>query len=262
MAPSEPHRLHVVEDCDRAECVATRSQLAATEQELERIKENLDLAEKELRAKRSIISRLRGERNKASQMSPFWPQAEQCFARWNEVCRGGKAKEFSGPRAENTVARLEATHATEDVFEAIEGARAVAAGECNWKPRPPFDRLTELATICESEAKLLRYQGYAREAKQGREESHRAARHTFLAWNDQNGTSDGRYAGLCPACQDGRCEVTETTEFRCANGCAPDDIQAGLKKWWVELYPDRHSRRIAIENIKEGERLDAQVEAA
>lgn len=226
-----------------------------------RLRTELERADKRLGSAQRQIARLQSEQAGAWQMSPFSEQGEQCFGRWNETCRKGKAKEFNGDRANNTIARLEAGQRVEDIFWAIEGARALAAGECDWQPRNSTSA-TELAKVCESEATLLRYQDYANEAKLKREEGSRAARHIFLTRGD--GTWDRKVGafGDCPACDMPTAQLLPTGEFRCGNGCVPDDILAGLRRWWRETYPDQRSRRMALKDIATGQRLDAQREDA
>jgi hypothetical protein len=194
-------------------------ELAQLRQRADALEVELALAEKDLRGKRSVISRLRGERNNQHQLSPFADQAREWFDHWNTVCRKGKAREFGADRFEPAVDRIAAGHTLEDWEEAVEGARRLLAGQTKFRPDNPTS-YTEMKNIAKDETSLQRFKEYAQTPVSNVVQLRPAP---DLSGFPQLGVwLEGRILGDCPSCgQAGR--VTPKRDglglFECFGRC-------------------------------------------
>jgi len=98
-------------------CPECGSVLPEISQRIEGLEESLRLAERDLRGKRSLVARLRGEQNAAR--PPEYEDAMEVARYWRDTIRP-TAKELNGPRLINTIARLK-HYTAEDLKKSIWG---------------------------------------------------------------------------------------------------------------------------------------------
>jgi hypothetical protein len=132
------------------------------EKELETKEDNLRDLEIALRAERSKVSRLRGERDKQKSSEPLLPQAEEVFIYWQEKL-APQAREFSGKRFDNVIARLKHGATVEELKEAIDGCAKLPYVDNNGRKATgrPSERQADLELICRTEAHVTRFRSYA-----------------------------------------------------------------------------------------------------
>jgi hypothetical protein len=142
--------------------------------ESERYKEALALkedalrdAENELRAKRGIITRLKKSRDARPELDPHAAEAQAIFDYWRSRL-APSAREFTGKRWENVIARLRAGHSVDEIKRAIDGCalRPYVTNNGREAEGKSHQRQVDLELICRDESKLLRFASYADAAEQ------------------------------------------------------------------------------------------------
>ena len=98
------------------------ARIAELRAELAEALEDLAGVERELRGKRSTITRLRAEQGAAVRSSPRYEPAMHVLQEWKRLC-APRAKELDG-RAELVIARLEGAYSEDDLKTAIAGYAA------------------------------------------------------------------------------------------------------------------------------------------
>lgn len=250
---AEPSNVVPLRDCPN--CVAEHGRaeefaraVAAQAEEIERLRgevrareEDNVLLERELRGKRSLISRLRGERNQRKETSLYWDQMEQVWQRWRELIRP-EAREFSADRFEPVEERFKGGHELPEFFEAIEGARAVLAGEIGWGPRNPTT-YCDLKTIFASESSMDRFRDHAKEGRRKRAVAFRELKRAFCQYGRSGWDEEVGATGFCANCalaaptldegpRGAVATLTPDGQLLCERGCSHQDQLNALRAWW------------------------------
>jgi hypothetical protein len=126
--------------------------------------EAIDHLEAELRSKRSQLSRARNKRLSDTAYDPQMPEARECFDYWRERLAPA-AREFTGKRLDNVLARLHAGTDVERIKRGIDGcARKPYVTDSGREATGlPTQRFADLELICRSESHLDRFVALAEE---------------------------------------------------------------------------------------------------
>lgn len=96
-----------------------------TNAQLEKLTLEVSDYERDLKGKRATIRRLEAELAQSRAQHKRKPEADEVFAYWKETV-APKAREFSGDRLKNVLARLDAGYDVETLKRAVDGARVGA----------------------------------------------------------------------------------------------------------------------------------------
>jgi hypothetical protein len=120
--------------------------------------------ERELRAKRAIISRMRKEQTRSQTAHPDNDKAERVFDYWRSRLMPD-AREFNGKRWKAVIARLEAGFTVDELKKAIDGCvhRQYVTERGRSSKGTPSQRQVELELICREEANVRRFISYFEE---------------------------------------------------------------------------------------------------
>lgn len=234
---------------DRAEefaraVAAQEERIRELEAQNERMEEDNRLLEKELRQKRSLLSRARGVRNARREVSLFADQMDAVWEEWRSKVRPD-AREFSADRFEPVEERFKAGHELPAFFEAIEGARAVKDDEIGWKP---YNATTycDLKSIFKSEASMTRFREHAQEARKRRAHALRELRRAFCQFGRSSWDEEAGATGFCANCalaaptldeegKDSTSALTPDGQLVCASGCSHEEQLEALRGWWRDF---------------------------
>jgi hypothetical protein len=135
-------------------------ELARLRQRADALEIELALAEKDLRGKRSVISRLRGERNNQHQLSPFADQAREWFDHWNTVAV--RARRASSGRTGSSPQWIGSRRGTRwrTGRRPWRALAACLAGQTKFRPDNPTS-YTEMKNMAKDETSLQRFKEYA-----------------------------------------------------------------------------------------------------
>ena len=140
-------------------CGTVLEDYAARLVEKDRVIHDLEI---ELRAKRSTIGRMKGDRDGQDKLDPHYDDAMALFAYWKGKLAPA-AREMSGERLRKVLARLRGGATLEELKEAVDGceARPYVSEQGRTAHGRADQKEVELELICREEKNVARFRKYA-----------------------------------------------------------------------------------------------------